>query len=406
MSHLTRSKPFTQHLFQRTSRYASMAAATNTTAKTAFPSLFRFALTPRQRTYLGVAGGLCLAGLHSATGSQNDFFDYRFTANKTAADLATFYGGEEFMELFCIFPFVGSLMMRNGTFDEKGNVLTQGLPGTLKVSMVFSEEANEETGDIEWFNKRERFRNIFMGWTCWDMVINFGFQTREDGTVEVYHHGEYFHGNLPVVSQIMKLVFTVHARWLAWSTEHHINHYAFADTDEGEEMEEKSRQNMPWFLLTHYAWTDLMTMILGRESSRTPSFLVHKKKSKRDDNELPVYDKLTKLRISHDIAVDRITTQSILARHETKTPEDVTHVMLSNDDDETTHKFARKDSQAAYGAATQAARLRQLTRSNTLRKQEEMGNSSKRQPFTEDVVPSSPTVHEQKPGAHNPTIST
>lgn len=181
-------------------------------------------MTPKQRTYAGIVGGLTLAGLHSATGSQDDFFDYRFTATKNADDLATFYGGEEFMELFCIFPFVGNLMMRNGTFDEHGNVLTQGFPGTLKISMVFSDEPNDETGETDWFNKRERFRNIFMGWTAWDMVINFGFRTRQDGSIEVYHSGEYFHGNLPVVSQIMKMVFQVHARWLAWSTEHHVNH--------------------------------------------------------------------------------------------------------------------------------------------------------------------------------------
>lgn len=158
ISQLTRTT-LTRQLFNRTSRCASTTTS---------PSLLRnFSLSSKQRTYLGVAGGLFLAGLHSATGSQNDFFDYRFTANKSQDDLATFYGGEEFMELFCIFPFVGSLMMRSGSFDEKGNVLTQGLPGTLKVSMVFSEDKDEETGEIEWFNKRERFRNIFMGWTCW-----------------------------------------------------------------------------------------------------------------------------------------------------------------------------------------------------------------------------------------------
>lgn len=84
----------------------------------------------------GLAGGILLAGLHSATGSQNDFVDYRFKTNKEAVDLATFYGAEDFMELYCVFPFVGQIMMRNGEFDEKGNVLTTGVPGTMKVSMV------------------------------------------------------------------------------------------------------------------------------------------------------------------------------------------------------------------------------------------------------------------------------
>ena len=82
------------------------------------------------------------------------------------------------------------------------------------------------------------------------MVLNFGFQTLEDGTRECYHAGEYFHGNVPILSQVMLLIFKVHARWVVWSTEHHVNHYAFsASTDEEEEMEEQSRANMPRFLL-------------------------------------------------------------------------------------------------------------------------------------------------------------
>ena len=106
---------------------------------------------------------------------------------------------------------------------------------------VFSEESNGE--DIEWFNKRERFHNTLFGYTMWDMVQNFGFRTLEDGTLECYQTGEYFHGNLPIVSQVVMMVFKIHARWLAWSTEHHINHYAFtANTEEEEEWEELSRK--------------------------------------------------------------------------------------------------------------------------------------------------------------------
>ena len=98
----------------------------------------------------GLVGGLVLAGLHSATGSANEFYDYRFKLHKSPDDLASFYGGEEFMELFCVFPFVGQIMMRSGYFDDEGNVITQGIPGTMKVSMVFSDEVNEKTGVTEW----------------------------------------------------------------------------------------------------------------------------------------------------------------------------------------------------------------------------------------------------------------
>ena len=80
--------------------------------------------------------------------------------------------------------------MRYAHFDETGNVITAGFPGQMKVSMVFSDETNDETGATDWFNKRERFRNTLFGYTCWDMVLNFGFRTLEDGTRECYHFGE------------------------------------------------------------------------------------------------------------------------------------------------------------------------------------------------------------------------
>ena len=46
---------------------------------------------------LGFGGGFLLVGLHSATGSANDFYDYRFPSNKNPDDITSFYGGEELM---------------------------------------------------------------------------------------------------------------------------------------------------------------------------------------------------------------------------------------------------------------------------------------------------------------------
>ena len=99
---------------------------------------------------LGIGSGLLLAGLHSATGSANDFYDYRFKSPKDADDLASFYGGEELMELYCVFPIVGQLMMRKATFDDTGGIKTQGFPGTMEVNMVFSDDVNEETAETDW----------------------------------------------------------------------------------------------------------------------------------------------------------------------------------------------------------------------------------------------------------------
>jgi hypothetical protein len=196
---------------------------------------------------------------------------------------------------------MGTLMMRGGYFDEDGTVHTTGLPGEMLVSMVFSdsnEEDDEEDEDDgqsingdsnnksngppsllrtgQWFNKRERFKDVFMGYTMWDMVTNFGFETLPDGRTMVYHHGEYFKGNIPPISLLVRLIFGIHARWVAWATEHHLNHYAFQNSTEfDEKMEHDSRVDMPLFLLKNYAWSDLMAALFGRKVEK-PSFLLKK----------------------------------------------------------------------------------------------------------------------------------
>jgi hypothetical protein len=207
-------------------------------------------------------------------------------------------------DIYCVMPFMGTLMMRGGYFDEDGTVHTTGLPGEMLVSMVFSDdgdcdylndnnEAVKKTdgpADLartgKWFNKRERFKDVFLGRTMWDMVTNFGFVTLPDGRIMAYHHGEYFKGNLPPISLLVRLVFGVHARWVAWATEHHLNHYAFQSTSEyDEEMEHNSRVDMPLFLLKNYAWSDLMAGLFGRKVEK-PSFLVMK--SAEEANKLEV----------------------------------------------------------------------------------------------------------------------
>jgi hypothetical protein len=211
-------------------------------------------------------------------------------------------------------PFMGTLMMRGGYFDEDGTVHTTGLPGEMLVSMVFS-DSNETNDDDEedldskdrdvkktdgpadltrtgqWFNKRERFKDVFWGRTMWDMVTNFGFQTLPDGRIMAYHHGEYFKGNIPPISLLVRLVFGIHARWVAWATEHHLNHFAFQDTTEFDEsMEHYSRVDMPLFLLKNYAWSDLMAVLFGRKVEK-PSFLVQKSAEEATKQQVTKEDK-------------------------------------------------------------------------------------------------------------------
>merc|ERR1719181_2264991 len=193
-----------------------------------------------------VAGSIILQPIF---GNKKDFYDYRFITEKDPDDLAGFYGSEDFMELFCVLPFMGTLMMRGGTFDDEGTVHTAGLPGEMLVSMEFSDEEDEE-GVTSWFNKRENFKDVFLGMTAWDMTQNFGFHTLPDGQIEVYHHGVYFHGHAPPFSLIVRLVFQIHAMWLIFATEHHINNYAFtAESEEEEELKHLSRSNMPAYIL-------------------------------------------------------------------------------------------------------------------------------------------------------------
>merc|ERR1712176_1350459 len=140
-------------------------------------------------------------------------------------------------------------MMRGGYFDDEGTVHTMGVPGEMLVSMVFSDEADEDTEQTKWFNKRERFYDHVNGYTMWDQVTNFGFHTLPDGRLEVYHHGEYFTGYLPGVSLVMKCLFQFQAFWVAYATEYHLNNLAFkSKTDHDEEMEELSRRNFWWFM--------------------------------------------------------------------------------------------------------------------------------------------------------------
>lgn len=128
--------------------------------------------------------------------------------------------------------------------------------------MAFTDEENEEKGQVQWFNKRERFKNVFMGRKMWDTVANFGFHTLPNGKIEVYHHGEYFVGRLPLISLGVKIAFQIQARWVAWATEHHLNHHAFtAETKEEVEMEEMSRTNHILYLVKYHFWKDFKAVL-------------------------------------------------------------------------------------------------------------------------------------------------
>ena len=173
-------------------------------------------------------------------------------------DLAEFYGNEDFMEIFCVFPFMVDFMMRSGHFDDNGHVHTFGLPpvvSNMVVSMQF-DEREEEDGDGETntvcFNKKERFKctDAFFGTTLWEMVQNFGYAQREDGTCEVYHYGQKWQGPF-----FIRLIFQMHARYVIFAAEQHLNSPRFLgkqEDDADEDAEIAQRHNIPFHLLGQF----------------------------------------------------------------------------------------------------------------------------------------------------------
>lgn len=242
------------------SKLSALAAQSRSFISRPDPEILRAGLNVLQSNWKGIVGGLVLGtgAVHTMYGNEDNFYDKRFILECDPDDLADFYGSENFMDLYCILPFMGTLMMRGSYFDDDGTVHSQGLPfGELLVSMVFSDsdEDGDGTEPGKWFNKRERFKNeCFSGsFTMWDMVTNFGFEALADGRVMVYHHGEYFYGNLPPLSLIMSAIFRFHSHIVIKTTEHHLRYYAFRnDTEFDEHAEHESRDAMPIFWIKNY----------------------------------------------------------------------------------------------------------------------------------------------------------
>ena len=118
------------------------------------------------QTKLAIGAGVvtvgCVAG-QTFFGSEEHFYDHRFVTEADPNALAEFYGNEDFMEIFCVFPFMVDFMMRSGYFDDNGHVHTFGLPpiiSNMVVSMQFDErEQEDESGEANTvcFNKKERY---------------------------------------------------------------------------------------------------------------------------------------------------------------------------------------------------------------------------------------------------------
>jgi hypothetical protein len=245
------------------------------------------------------------------------------------------------------------------------------------------EEDNENPAapNSQWFNKRERFKDTLWGVKMWDMVQNFGFRQLPDGTCEVYHHGEYFKGSAPPFSLLVRGVFQVHARWVAWAAEHHIKHHAFSAeggrelTEEEEAIEEASRRDMPLHLVTHHIVPDLKAMLdFGPAPTKTrapsqqrddegcsgePSFLTKgaAEESAEASRSWEAHAEKIKATVAVDIAEDRkVEEQLVTLRRRASVAE------LKPEDTFEASSVAVMNDPTVYQHATKAALSRKETR--------------------------------------------
>lgn len=195
------------------------------------------------------AGGIGNVVLQQQFGTGKDFFHHKFTTTKNPDKIVDFYSTEEFLQILGIFPlainFVLAGVVWSTNTDNKNTVWNM-----MEISFDITErEMQTEDGKtvVAFFNKRERFKN-YIPWTnilLWDQVQNYGYRRKADGTIEVQHHGESFYGPWPV-----RLLVQLHARYVIWATEKHINSPIFGSDDV--EAVEKQRENIPAYVFSQF----------------------------------------------------------------------------------------------------------------------------------------------------------
>lgn len=189
------------------------------------------------KTRLAFGAGL-LTSLPAASGEH--FFEHKFLTTKDPDAIVDFYSTEDFLQILGIFPFAIHFVLAGVEWDTSREN-TMSVHDAMEIS--FTIEEREEVIDGEkvtvFLEKRERFKN-FLPWTrflMWDQTQCYGYNRLEDGQLEVFHRGDVFNGPLPV-----RMLVNLHARYVIWATEKHINSSAFGTSDL--ELQEKQRSNV------------------------------------------------------------------------------------------------------------------------------------------------------------------
>lgn len=236
----------------------------------------------------GLAGlGVCGAGALSYRTTSRDFFKHSFKTKKDPDAIVDFYSTEDFLQIIGVFPMAIHFVLSGVEWDN-ARENTMGVHNMMTISFDITEKEENIDGKdvVTFFNKRERFVNYipFTKVLLWDQVQNYGYQRHRDGTIEITHSGEEFFGP-PIVAELVKL----HARYVAWATEKHINSPIFGTEDL--EKQEEQRGNIPLHVFKEFVDT------LGKKQEEKVNTLkLQRKSSVREEATLQKLDKLKTLR--------------------------------------------------------------------------------------------------------------
>lgn len=198
---------------------------------------------------LAVAGaGSMYFVMQSYLGTSDDFFAGSFITKKDPEDIAEFYQAEDLLKIIAMHPFFFSLFMGKVDFDAESPTEDKSLLGGssethMRVKLLGMEvsfeiiETEEEQEDGEMmvtkFLRHERFidwvpllADVGVKIPLWDQTWKYGFDRRDDGTVEVYHHGESFKG-----PWFIRIIVFFHQRYVLWACERFINGDSFGTDD-------------------------------------------------------------------------------------------------------------------------------------------------------------------------------
>jgi len=204
--------------------------------------------TPAGWATLGTAG-IGNYYLQQQFGTGKDFFHHKFTTTKDPDKIVDFYSTEEFLQILGIFKFATDFVLAGvvwSTDTDQKNTVWNAMEISFDITEREMQTADGKTV-VAFFNKRERFQNYipYTDILLWDQVQNYGYRRKQDGTIEVQHHGERFYGPWPV-----RLAVQLHAQYVIWATEKHINSPLFGSEDV--EAVEAQRENIPAFALKEF----------------------------------------------------------------------------------------------------------------------------------------------------------